>query len=108
MNFPVEKVRADFPVLTREVNGLPLAYLDSAASAQKPAQVIEAEAAIVCPGDDLVSLFPEQIAQAGLVRCKLQMMRLASPGFTLPAPVMSDLGLTRYGGYAALPEAAAT
>ncbi len=44
MNFPVEKVRADFPVLTREVNGLPLAYLDSAASAQKPAQVINAEA----------------------------------------------------------------
>ncbi|MDU1085653.1 MAG: SufS family cysteine desulfurase, partial [Leclercia adecarboxylata] len=44
MSFPVEKVRADFPVLTREVNGLPLAYLDSAASAQKPAQVIEAEA----------------------------------------------------------------
>ena len=35
MSFPVEKVRADFPVLTREVNGLPLAYLDSAASAQK-------------------------------------------------------------------------
>lgn len=26
MSFPVEKVRADFPVLTREVNGLPLAY----------------------------------------------------------------------------------
>ncbi len=44
MNFPVEKVRADFPVLAREVNGLPLAYLDSAASAQKPAQVIDAEA----------------------------------------------------------------
>ena len=32
--FSPEKVRADFPVLTREVNGLPLAYLDSAASAQ--------------------------------------------------------------------------
>jgi cysteine desulfurase/selenocysteine lyase len=44
MSFPVEKVRADFPVLTREVNGLPLAYLDSAASAQKPNQVIDAEA----------------------------------------------------------------
>lgn len=43
MSFPVEKVRADFPVLTREVNGLPLAYLDSAASAQKPNQVIDAE-----------------------------------------------------------------
>lgn len=37
-------MRADFPVLTREVNGLPLAYLDSAASAQKPNQVIDAEA----------------------------------------------------------------
>lgn len=44
MSFPVEKVRADFPVLTREVNGLPLAYLDSAASAQKPNQVVDAEA----------------------------------------------------------------
>ncbi|HIA4871788.1 TPA: cysteine desulfurase SufS [Salmonella enterica] len=43
MTFPVEKVRADFPILQREVNGLPLAYLDSAASAQKPNQVIDAE-----------------------------------------------------------------
>ncbi|EHZ9228149.1 cysteine desulfurase SufS [Salmonella enterica] len=45
MTFPVEKVRADFPILQREVNGLPLAYLDSAASAQKPNQVIDAESA---------------------------------------------------------------
>lgn len=44
MRFSVHSVRADFPVLTREVNGLPLAYLDSAASAQKPNQVIDAEA----------------------------------------------------------------
>lgn len=44
MSFSVERVRADFPVLTREVNGQPLAYLDSAASAQKPHQVIDAEA----------------------------------------------------------------
>lgn len=45
MTFPVEKIRADFPILQREVNGLPLAYLDSAASAQKPNQVIDAESA---------------------------------------------------------------
>ncbi|EMZ5696473.1 cysteine desulfurase SufS [Salmonella enterica] len=45
MTFPVEKVRADFPILQREVNGLPLAYLDSAASAQKPNQVIDTESA---------------------------------------------------------------
>lgn len=37
------RVRADFPVLAREVNGQPLAYLDSAASAQKPQVVIDAE-----------------------------------------------------------------
>lgn len=44
MSFSVHSVRADFPVLTREVNGVPLTYLDSAASAQKPNQVIDAEA----------------------------------------------------------------
>jgi cysteine desulfurase/selenocysteine lyase len=41
--FDVEKVRADFPILGREVHpGVPLVYLDSAASSQKPRQVIEA------------------------------------------------------------------
>ena len=45
MTFSVQQVRADFPVLSREVNGQPCAYLDSAASAQKPEQVIYAEAA---------------------------------------------------------------
>ncbi len=43
MSFPLERVRSDFPVLSREVNGQPLAYLDSAASAQKPRQVIQRE-----------------------------------------------------------------
>ncbi|MGA0424204.1 aminotransferase class V-fold PLP-dependent enzyme [Escherichia coli] len=47
MTFSVDKVRADFPVLSREVNGLPLAYLDSAASAQKPSQVIDAEGRVL-------------------------------------------------------------
>lgn len=43
MSFPLERVRNDFPLLSREVNGQPLAYLDSAASAQKPRQVIDRE-----------------------------------------------------------------
>jgi FAD dependent oxidoreductase TIGR03364 len=68
---------------------------------------IEAEAIAVCPGDDLASVFPQTIAAAGLTRCKLQMLRLADPGFALGAGVMSDLGLIRYAGYAALPPAAA-
>jgi cysteine desulfurase / selenocysteine lyase len=40
--YDVDRVRLDFPILAREVNGKPLVYLDSAASAQKPLQVIEA------------------------------------------------------------------
>ena len=40
--FDVERARADFPILSQEVHGRPLVYLDSAASAQKPRQVIEA------------------------------------------------------------------
>jgi cysteine desulfurase/selenocysteine lyase len=38
----VEQVRADFPLLQREVNGRPLVYLDNAATSQKPRAVLEA------------------------------------------------------------------
>ena len=37
----IELVRADFPILERRVHGKPLVYLDSAATSQKPVQVIE-------------------------------------------------------------------
>jgi cysteine desulfurase/selenocysteine lyase len=40
--FDVEAVRSQFPILGRQVNGKPLIYLDSAASAQKPRAVIDA------------------------------------------------------------------
>ena len=40
--FDVERVRADFPILSRTVHGKPLTFLDSGASAQKPRQVIDA------------------------------------------------------------------
>ncbi len=39
--FDVNDIRRDFPILDREVNGKPLAYLDSGATAQKPLRVIE-------------------------------------------------------------------
>ena len=38
----VEKIRDDFPILSREVNGHPLVYMDNAATTQKPRQVIQA------------------------------------------------------------------
>ncbi|MEZ5675404.1 MAG: cysteine desulfurase [Thalassovita sp.] len=40
--YDVEKIRADFPILSRQVNGKPLVYLDNGASAQKPQVVIDA------------------------------------------------------------------
>ena len=39
--FDVEKVRKDFPILSRTVNGKPLIYLDNAATSQTPQQVID-------------------------------------------------------------------
>jgi FAD dependent oxidoreductase TIGR03364 len=69
--------------------------------------MVEAEAAVVCAGDDFLGLFADRIGTYGLTRCKLHMLRVAP---SVPAPdcaVMSDLGLIRYLGYAELPEAAA-
>jgi cysteine desulfurase/selenocysteine lyase len=40
--FDVEKIREDFPVLKQNIHGMPLVYLDSAATAQKPFAVIDA------------------------------------------------------------------
>jgi FAD dependent oxidoreductase TIGR03364 len=68
---------------------------------------IQAERIAVCPGDDLTGLYAERLRRFGLTRCKLQMLRLADPGFKLPASLMSDLGLARYAGYAALGPAVA-
>ncbi|MEM9094090.1 MAG: cysteine desulfurase [Pseudomonadota bacterium] len=42
MTYDVERIREDFPILSREVNGKPLVYLDNGASAQKPQAVIDA------------------------------------------------------------------
>jgi len=42
MAFDAQAIRAEFPILERQVNGRPLVYLDSAASAQKPRAVIAA------------------------------------------------------------------
>ena len=41
MSFDINKIRADFPILSRTVNNRPLVYFDSGATAQKPTMVIE-------------------------------------------------------------------
>ena len=69
---------------------------------------IEAEAIVVCPGDDFTALHADRLAQYDLTRCKLHMMRVRPERSDkrLP-PVMSDLGMIRYPGYAELPAAQA-
>lgn len=73
-----------------------------------PGGVITAEGTLtadqifVCPGDDTTGLFLEAMTRHRVQRCKLQMLRIAASGRTLPRPVMSDLSLVRYEGFAAL------
>lgn len=68
---------------------------------------LRGDAIVVCPGDDLSTLFPERLAQYPLKICTLQMLRV-DPGRTrLDAAVMSDLSLARYEGFNDLPEARA-
>jgi FAD dependent oxidoreductase TIGR03364 len=68
--------------------------------------LIEAEACVICPGDDFSTLFPQRIAPYKLRICTLQMLRVMP---TVPsrfgAAVMSDLSFGRYEGFADLPEA---
>ena len=41
MTYPIEKIRADFPILNEKIRNKPLVYLDNAASCQKPQTVID-------------------------------------------------------------------
>jgi D-hydroxyproline dehydrogenase subunit beta len=63
---------------------------------------VQADRVAVCSGDDFNGLYAERLSAYPLTRCKLQMLRLADPGFKLPTAIMSDLGLGRYRGYSDL------
>lgn len=68
-------------------------------------QTFHAGEALVCAGDDLQTLYPDALAEAGLVRCKLQMMR-TSPlrdGQRLGTMVAGGLTLRHYGAFADCP-----
>jgi D-hydroxyproline dehydrogenase subunit beta len=67
---------------------------------------IEAGATVFAPGNGMPALFPSIAAREQVHICKLQMMRLAPPGWKLPGVAMSDLSLARYEGFAAMPAAA--
>jgi len=86
---------------SRRVTGIALPRIDTSAGP------VMAEAAVICPGDDFTGLHADRIAAMGFTRCLLHMLRVAPAApARLPTPVMSDLGLARYLGYADLPAAA--
>lgn len=90
---------------THGVAFLPPAVVQSVEGgvAHTTAGPVRASHIAVCPGPDLRTLFPAQIARHRTTLCKLHMMRVAAPATPLAHPVMSDLGLVRYLGYAGLP-----
>lgn len=68
--------------------------------------LVEAETTVVCPGDDLRSLFGDALAGAHLSRAKGHMMRVRfEDGFELPGVIASDLSLPRLPAFAELSEA---
>src|SRR3972149_4390973 len=75
MTLDVQKIRKDFPILSREVYGKPLVYFDNAATSQKPRQVIDAlvryyeqynaniHRAIHCLGEEATNAYEEARAK---------------------------------------------
>ena len=100
--------RTAIPLLTRwltEAHGVTLlprvaVHAVGSGGVETSAGRFRAPHIVVCPGPDLVTLFPEITPRRQITLCKLHMLRVAAPGWRLPAPVMSDLGLVRYLGYA--------
>lgn len=69
---------------------------------------VRAARVILCPGTDLTGIAEPWLREHPIRLCRLQMLRVRPRGGpALGSAVMSDLGLIRYRGYAALPEAAA-
>ncbi len=65
----------------------------------------QAERAVVCPGDDYQTLYPDLLSQQALTRCKSQMLRIGPQprGWQLPCILLSGLSLLRYPAFAQCP-----
>jgi FAD dependent oxidoreductase TIGR03364 len=108
--------RAAIPQLAAwlaERHGVHLHYGEAVLEVQPPRvrtarRELRAERIVICPGSELNGVGATALAPHALELCRLQMLRVRpEPALALRAAVMGDLSLVRYGGYAALPEAAA-
>jgi FAD dependent oxidoreductase TIGR03364 len=71
-------------------------------------RTLHADRIVVCPGTELNGVAGAALRRHALRLTRLQMLRVRpEPGFTLPAAVMGDLSLVRYGGFASQPAAKA-
>ncbi len=70
---------------------------------------LRAARVVVCPGNDMQTLFSETLEKHRARNCQLQMLRLTPQpaGWRLPCAIMGDLSLVRYGGFSACSAAAA-
>jgi cysteine desulfurase/selenocysteine lyase len=107
------RLRADFPILAREVNGHPFVYLDSGATSQKPRQVLDAERAfaetytsavhrgahtVAGEATELFEQARERVARfAGVRPDELVWTSNATEGINLIAYAMSNASLGRGG-----------
>jgi cysteine desulfurase/selenocysteine lyase len=74
----ISAIRADFPILAREVNGHPLAYLDSGATSQKPRPVLDAERSFLETENSAVHRGAHTLAAEATERFEDARARLAS------------------------------
>jgi cysteine desulfurase/selenocysteine lyase len=90
--FDIERIRADFPVLTRTVHGKPLVYLDTAASAQRPRAVIDATSHFYTEINANVHRGVHTLSQEATEAMELSRVKLAR---FINAPSSSEVVFTR-------------
>jgi cysteine desulfurase/selenocysteine lyase len=88
----IEKVRADFPILQRSVHGKPLVYLDTAASAQRPQQVIDAVSNFYCQHNANIHRGVHTLSQEATDDYEQARIRIAA---FINAPSAQELVFTR-------------
>lgn len=108
--------RSAIPLLAHwlaQQHGVRFLYGESVLDVQAPhvrtsRRELQAERVVICPGTLLNGVGAQALSRHALQLCRLQMLRVRPhAGFRMNAAAMGDLSLVRYGGYAALPSAAA-
>jgi len=88
----LQKVRADFPILQRSVHGKPLIYFDTAASAQRPQQVIDAVSDFYCQHNANIHRGVHTLSQEATEAYEQARIRLAA---FINAPSAQEVVFTR-------------